>query len=540
MRRHEILRTHYGTIENKPVQFVGLPGDIELELSDFSELPESERESRMLRLAAEEARMPFDLTRGPLLRACLVRLGPEEHVLVLTVHHIVSDGWSQGVLVREVGALYKAFTEGGESPLAELPVQYADFASLQRNWLAGEVLDKHLDYWRRQLAGPLPILELPADRPRPEVQSFRGSTLTVHLPASLSESLNAICRSEGVTLFMLLLAAFKVLLHRYTGQDDVVIGAPIANRNRVEIEGLIGFFVNTLVLRTDLSGDPDFRELLARVRKVTLEAYAHQDMPFELLVEELQPERDLSRNPLFQVMFQLENTPKEELPLPGLTLSPVDVEGVASQFDLSVDVVESEYGLSVTAEYSTDLFEAATIRRLLDRWRVLLEGIAAEPARRLSDLPLMDESERRRVEVEWNQTAKSYQPGCVAELFEAQVERSPEDGGDRLRRRLSDICGTQPPHESTGPSLKRSRCRSGSAGRRHAGAFDRDGRRTARDPEGGRCLCSARSIISRHPTRVCVGRRAGPVDRHAGEPVREYPIAASRASSSLCRSRRRY
>jgi len=424
VRRHEILRTHYGTIENKPVQFVGLPGDIELELSDFSELPESERESRMLRLAAEEARRPFDLTRGPLLRACLVRLGPEEHVLVLTVHHIASDGWSQGVLVREVGALYKAFSEGGESPLGELPVQYADFARLQRNWLAGDVLDKHLDYWRRQLAGPLPILELPADRPRPEVQSFRGSTLTVHLPANLSESLNAICRSEGVTLFMLLLAAFKALLHRYTGQDDVVIGAPIANRNRVEIEGLIGFFVNTLVLRTDLSGDPDFRELLARLRKVTLEAYAHQDMPFELLVEELQPERDLSRNPLFQVMFQLENTPKEELPLPGLTLSPVDVEGVASQFDLSVDVVESEYGLSVTAEYCTDLFEAATIGRLLDRWRVLLEGIAAEPARRLSDLPLMDQSERRRVEVEWNETAKTYQPSCVSELFEARVERS--------------------------------------------------------------------------------------------------------------------
>jgi amino acid adenylation domain-containing protein len=426
VRRHEILRTYYGTVENKPVQFVGPPDDVELELSDFSELPESERESRMLQLAGEEASRPFDLTRGPLLRACLVRLGPEEHVLVLTVHHIVSDGWSQGVLVREVGALYRAFSAGGESPLGELPVQYADFARVQRNWLAGDVLDKHLDYWRRQLAGPLPIIELPADRPRPEVQSFRGSTLTAHLPVSLSESLNVICRNEGVTLFMLLLAAFKVLLHRYAGQDDVVIGAPIANRNRVEIEGLIGFFVNTLVLRTDLSGDPDFRELLARVRKVTVEAYAHQDMPFELLVEDLQPERDLSRNPLFQVMFQLENTPKEELPLPGLTLSPVDIEGVASQFDLSVDVVESEYGLSITAEYSTDLFEAATIRRFLDRWRVLLEGIAADPARRLSNLPLMDQSERLRVEVEWNETARNYQPGCVSELFEAQVERSPE------------------------------------------------------------------------------------------------------------------
>lgn len=425
VRRHEILRTYYGTIDDKPVQFVGLPGDMALELVDFSELPESERESSMVRLAAKEACRPFDLTRGPLLRACLMRLGPEEHVLVVTVHHIVSDGWSQGVLVREVGALYEAFTEGRESPLVELPVQYADFARLQRNWLAGDVLDKHLDYWRRQLAGPLPVLELPADRPRPEVQSFRGSTLTAHLPASLRDSLNTICRREGLTLFMLLLAAFKVLLHRYTGQDDIVIGAPIANRNRVEIEGLIGFFVNTLVLRTDLSGDPDFLELLARVRKVTLEAYAHQDMPFELLVEDLQPERDLSRNPLFQVMFQLENTPKEELPLPGLTLSAVDIEGVASQFDLSVDVVESESGMSITAEYSTDLFEAATIRRFLDRWRVLLEGIAAEPARRLSKLPLMDQLERRRVEVEWNETARNYQPGCVSELFEAQVERSP-------------------------------------------------------------------------------------------------------------------
>ncbi|HEY6801976.1 MAG TPA: amino acid adenylation domain-containing protein [Pyrinomonadaceae bacterium] len=427
IRRHEILRTYYGTANDKPVQFVGPPSELALELSDFSELPEGERESRMLKLAAEEASRPFDLTRGPLLRASLVRLGPEEHVLVLTVHHIVSDGWSQGVLVREVGALYKAFSEGDESPLDDLPVQYADFARLQRNWLAGDVLDKHLDYWRRQLAGPLPVIELPVDRPRPQVQSFRGSTLTVQLPANLSERLNAICRKEGVTLFMLLLAAFKVLLHRYTGQDDVIVGAPIANRNRVEIEGLIGFFVNTLVLRTDLSGDPDFRELLARLRKVTLEAYAHQDMPFELLVEELQPERDLSRNPLFQVMFQLENTPKEELPLPGLTLSAVDVEGVASQFDLSVDVVESDAGLSVTAEYSTDLFAAATIRRLLDRWHVLLAAIAVEPARRLSELPLMNEEERQQVEVEWNQTAKTYEPRCVIELFESQVERSPDE-----------------------------------------------------------------------------------------------------------------
>ncbi|HET9478657.1 MAG TPA: amino acid adenylation domain-containing protein, partial [Pyrinomonadaceae bacterium] len=425
VRRHEILRTYYRMIDGQPAQFVGPPPQLKLDLMDVSGLAERERESRMLELAAEEARRPFDLTRGPLLRAGLVRIGPEEHVLLLTVHHIVSDGWSQGVLVREVGALYEAFSQDKESPLEELPVQYADFAHWQRNWLAGEVLHKHLTYWQRQLAGDLPALDLPSDWPRPEVQSFRGATLTVTLPSSLSESLSLLCRREGVTLFMLLLAAFKVLLCRYTGQDEIVIGAPIANRNRMEIESLIGFFVNTLVLRTDLSGDPQFSDLLARVRKVTLEAYAHQDMPFELLVEQLQPERSLSRNPLFQVMFQLENTPKEELPMSGLTLSPVEVAGVASQFDLSVDVVESDRGLVVTAEYSTDLFEAETIRTLLKRWRTLLESIAAAPQQRLSELSLIDESERLQLELNWNQSASADSWKCVSELFEAQVVRSP-------------------------------------------------------------------------------------------------------------------
>lgn len=425
VRRHEILRTYYGMADGRPAQFVGPPPDLAIELLDLSELAESDRESRMLELAEEEARKPFDLTRAPLLRASLVRLGPEEHVLLLTVHHIVSDGWSQGVMVREVGKLYQAFSEGKESPLEELPVQYADFAQWRRNWLTGDVLDQQLAYWRRQLAGDLPALDLPTDRPRPEVQSFRGATLTTTLRPGLSDALGVVCRREGVTLFMLLLAAFKALLFRYTGQDEIVIGAPIANRNNVETENLIGFFVNTLVLRTDLSGDPHFPELLARVRKVTLEAYAHQDLPFEVLVEDLQPERRLSRNPLFQVMFQLENTPKEELPLPGLTLSPVGVAGVASQFDLSVDVVESEGGLGVTAEYSTDLFEAETIRTLLKRWEILLESIAAAPDQRLSELPLMDQAERDRLEIASSQPVRTFPPQSVVELFEAQVERSP-------------------------------------------------------------------------------------------------------------------
>ncbi|HKP82175.1 MAG TPA: amino acid adenylation domain-containing protein [Pyrinomonadaceae bacterium] len=421
VRRHEILRTYYGMADGKPVQFVGPPPELEIDLTDISELNGNERESRTLELASEEAGKPFDLTRPPLLRASLVRLGPEEHVLLLTVHHIVSDGWSQGVMVREVGKLYQAFSEGRESPLEELPVQYADFAHWRRKWLAGDVLDQQLAYWRKQLAGDLPVLDLPTDHPRPEVQSFRGATLTTLLPQRLSESLGVICRREGVTLFMLLLAAFKTLLCRYTGQDEIVIGAPIANRNNIEIENLIGFFVNTLVLRTDLSGDPYFPEFLARVRKVTLEAYAHQDLPFEVLVEDLQPERSLSRNPLFQVMFQLENTPKEELPLPGLTLSPVAVEGVASQFDLSVDVVESEQGLAVVAEYSTDLFEAETIRTLLKRWEILLESIAAAPQQRLSEFSIIDESERRQIDP----TAIAFPSQSVSELFEAQVLRSP-------------------------------------------------------------------------------------------------------------------
>ncbi|HXQ74120.1 MAG TPA: condensation domain-containing protein, partial [Pyrinomonadaceae bacterium] len=425
VRRHEILRTYYGLADGKPAQFVGPPPKIEIDLIDLSELAESERESRMLELATEEASKPFDLTRPPLLRASLVRLGPEEHVLLLTVHHIVSDGWSQGVMVREVGKLYQAFTEGKESPLEELPVQYADFAHWRRNWLAGDVLDQQLAYWRKQLAGDLPVLDLPLDHPRPEVQSFRGATVTTTLPPGLSESLGVICRREGATLFMLLLAAFKALLCRYTGQDEIVIGVPIANRNNIETENLIGFFVNTLVMRTDLSGDPHFPDLLARVRKVTLEAYAHQDLPFEVLVEDLQPERSLSRNPLFQVMFQLENTPKEELPLPGLTMSAVAVEGVASQFDLSVDVVESEQGLAVTAEYSTDLFEAETIRTLLKRWEILLESISAAPEQRLSELSLMNYSERLQLEHDLNRTAQAFPSQSVVELFEAQVASSP-------------------------------------------------------------------------------------------------------------------
>jgi amino acid adenylation domain-containing protein len=427
VERHESLRTSFGTSDGKPVQVIDSAGKFGWSVINLEALPESERMGEARRRAAEDARKPFDLTRGPLLRATLMRLDKEEHVLVVTMHHIVSDGWSMGVLVREVAALYKSFDEGTAPQLAPLPIQYADFAHWQRRWLTGDVLEKHLAYWKRQLGGDIPTLDLPTDRPRPAMQSFRGASHTAVYPASLSKALNALCQREGVTLFMLLLAAFKVLLQRYTGQDDIVVGSPIANRNRVEIENLIGFFVNTLVMRTDVSGNPSFLELLRRVRSVALEAYAHQDLPFEQLVEEVQPERSLSRNPLFQVMFQLENTPKEELPMAGVTLAPLEVERVATQFDLSLDVVDGQQGLFVVSEYSTDLFDEPTIADFLRRWQMLLQAIVAAPERRLSDLPLLSDAERELMLVEWNDTGHQLPSGAgVHELFEAQAKQTPD------------------------------------------------------------------------------------------------------------------
>ncbi|HSE18129.1 MAG TPA: amino acid adenylation domain-containing protein [Pyrinomonadaceae bacterium] len=429
IRRHEILRTSFPTIDAQPVQSIAPALELEFPLIDLSMLLPDEREHEAQKRATEEARLPFNLATGPLIRASLVHLGAEDHVLLVSMHHIVSDGWSMGVLIREVGTLYRAFIEDEPSPpsvLGDLPVQYADFAVWQRRWLAGEVFETHLRYWRQQLGGELPVLNLPTDKPRPEVQSFRGSSQSLQLPVPLAEALNTLAKREGVTLFMLLLGAFKALLSRYTEQSDIVTGVPIANRNRVELEGLIGFFVNTLALRTDLSGNPTFRELVRRVRAVALEAYAHQDMPFEQLVEQMQPERTMSRNPLFQVMFQMENTPKEELPLPGLVLSPVEVERVTTQFDLSFDVMENDAGLIVVAEYSTDLFNEATISSMLRRWQILLEGIIANPETRLDELPLLTEAEREQLIGSWNETRQEFPERSLPELFETQVAARPE------------------------------------------------------------------------------------------------------------------
>ena len=400
---------------------------IKLPVVDLRKLPASERETEVRRLVTAEAQRPFDLSQGPLVRGTVLRLSDEEHVGLLTMHHIVSDGWSTGILVRELATLYFAFCAGGSSPLPALPIQYADFAHWQRQWLQGEVLETQIAYWKEQLAGAPALIDLPTDFPRPAVQTFRGAHQSLVLPKHLRDGFKALGRQEGVTLFMTMLAAFKVLLYRYTSQDDLVVGTPVANRNRLETEGLIGFFVNTLVLRTDLSGNPSFRELLRRVREVCLGAYGHQDLPFDRLVEELHLKRDLSRNPLFQVMFALQNAPLRALDLPGLTLSPVEGDSETAHFDLTLQIVDTEQGLTAAFVYNTDLFEAGTIARMLGNFQTLLEAMVTDPEQRLSDLPLLTETERQQLLVEWNgnKTDCPRDP-CIHQLFEAQVERTPD------------------------------------------------------------------------------------------------------------------
>ncbi|HUQ33985.1 MAG TPA: condensation domain-containing protein, partial [Pyrinomonadaceae bacterium] len=431
--RHEILRTTFNSIDGQPVQVIASELTTPFSLSDLGSLPEMEREAELLRLSAEEARHPFDLSKGPLMRTRLIRLGSDEHVLLLTMHHIISDGWSLEVLKGELGALYEAFHAGKPSPLAELPIQYADFAVWQKDRLRGEVLEEQLSYWKQQLAGAPASLELPTDRPRPPVQTFRGASQWLNLPHSLAESLKTISRQEGVTLFMSGLAAFKALLYRYTGQPDIIVGSPIAGRNHAELDGMIGFFVNTLVLRTQLDGDLSFRELLKRVRETALGAYAHQDLPFEKLVEELHPKRDTSRNPLVQVMFDLQNAALNARSGSGEEASFEDgleqeyIERGTAKFDLSMSLQESERGLSVFVEYSTDLFDDSTIARMLGHFCRLLEGATYNPEQALSRLPLLSREEERQLLVEWNDTGAD-RPGesCLHELFEAEAARRPE------------------------------------------------------------------------------------------------------------------
>nr|WP_205522819.1 non-ribosomal peptide synthetase [Myxococcus eversor] len=426
VHRHEALRTTFHNVDGQPVQRILPHVDFPLAQVDLRAIPEPQRTEEVRRLTAEDARRPFSLAHGPLLRALLLRLGEQEQVLLLNMHHIVSDGWSMGVLIREVGALYETFSTGQPSSLPELPVQYADYSVWQRSWLQGEALESQLSWWRRQLAGAPHALEVPTSRPRPAVQSFRGASLPVRLPRELSDSLDAFCRREAVTPFMALLAAFQVLLARYSGQDDISVGSPIAGRRVAELEGLIGFFVNTLVLRTRLEGNPSFRQVLARVKETTLGAFAHPDIPFEKLVEELQPPRDQSRNPLFQVMFTLMDEPDAGVLGGGLQLQPLDMDNGTVRFDLVLSLGRGAEGLAGALEYSTDLFEAGTIQRMAGHLRGLLEAVLAAPQRPVAELSLMDERERQRVLIEWNDTHVSFPASaCIHHLFEAQVDRTP-------------------------------------------------------------------------------------------------------------------
>jgi len=426
IKRHEILRTSFAIADGQPIQVISPSVNLQLPVVDLQHIPQKQREAELYRLAKEEAQTGFDLTQAPLLRAKLLQLDAEDYVILLTLHHIVSDGWSTDILIREVAALYTAFCAGKPSPLPQLTIQYADFAVWQRKWLEGEALTNQLAYWQQQLSGELPILQLPTDRPRPTVQTYAGKTLSFVLPKTLSEGLKTLSKQEGVTLFMTLLAAFKTLLSRYTSQTDILVGSPIANRNRAEIENLIGFFVNTLVLRSNLSGNPNFRDLLKQVREVALGAYAHQDLPFEKLVEEIQPERNLSHNPLFQVMFVLQNAPMRQLELPGLRVNPLKNNGTTTKFDLTLVIEDVQQGLIANFEYNTDLFDERTISCLAANFEVLLKGILTNPDQHLWELPLLTTTEKQQL-LEWSQGEISLQPElCLHQLFEAQVEKTPD------------------------------------------------------------------------------------------------------------------
>lgn len=424
--QHEILRTTYITENGSPKQSIATPRSVELSIFDLQQCSGTEREDRIQTLLQQQTQRSFNLSSDLMFRGCLIQLAPQESVLLLVMHHIATDGWSVGIFWEQLIALYTAFLNGKSNPLTALPIQYADYAVWQRAWLIGEVLDTQLNYWQQQLAGASPLLELPTDRPRPPVQTYRGARQSIALPATLTTALKQLGDREGVTLYMTLLAAFQTLLYRYSGQEDILVGSPIAGRNRTEIERLIGFFVNTLVLRTDLSGNPSFQELLMRVRGTTLDAFAHQDLPFEKLVEEINPERSLSYSPIFQVMFVFQNTPGQTSQLPGLTQTSVELTTATSQFDLTLSVEEQNGGLIGSWNYNTDLFDPDTIDRINAHFQILLAGIVANPDRLISELPLLTEKEQHQLLVEWHDPQIDYpQDKCIHQLFEQQVEKTP-------------------------------------------------------------------------------------------------------------------
>jgi len=425
--RHEGLRTTFDLADGKPIQVVGKPRPVQFREVDLANCPQDERESALKLILEEEVRRPFDLSRDLMLRGVLVRLGAQEHVLRLVTHHIVADGWSIGILLRELGELYRTSSANEAPSLAPLPIQFADFALWERQQLQGEALETQVAFWRRYLEEAPDSVALPTDRTRPPLPSYRGAMHTVFLPEGLTGELKALGRRENVTLFMTLLAAFKVLLARYSGQDDLVVGSPFTGRNHVDLQGLIGFFVNTLPLRTNLSGDPSFRELLGRIRESTLDAFAHKDLPLAKLVEELKPGRSSNRMPLFQVLFALEYLETPSLRLPGLVFEPMEFDFNWAKFDLSLTVSERSGGLRASFNYDTDLFDEGTIGRMAGHYQRLLEGIVADPGQGISQLPLLTEDERHQLLLQWNDTARGYPPDrCVHQLFEEQVGRTPD------------------------------------------------------------------------------------------------------------------
>ncbi|HZI11032.1 MAG TPA: amino acid adenylation domain-containing protein [Myxococcus sp.] len=427
IRRHESLRTSFREGPSGPEQLIAPPMELPLVLVDLQSLPEEAREAEARRCAHEEAQRPFELSRAPLVRMQLLRLRQQTHVLLLTMHHIVSDGWSMSIFVREIAALYEAFSQGRPSPLPELPLQYADYATWQRGWLRDEALETQLSWWRDHLKGAPPLLELPTDRPRPAIRSFRGALATAHLPQALSSAIETLAHQAGATPFMVLLAAFKTLLHRYSGQEDLTVGTDIANRNHGGTEGLIGFFINQLALRTRLSGQRTFLELLALERETLLGAYAHQDLPFEELVKALNPERSLGHSPLFQLKLVFQNAPVSELALPGLALSYTGSDTHTARFDLTLAVTHRPTGMELLCEYSTDLFDAGTMERMLGHLGNLLHAATEAPDRPLSALPLLAEAERHQLLTDWNDTAAPLPDVPLAHaLIEAHARQAPD------------------------------------------------------------------------------------------------------------------
>ncbi len=426
LKRHEVWRTNFKLINGESIQEIFPQSTWDLSIINREDLCSKDWEEEVKQIAADEAKKPFNLAKGLLVRATLLRLSEEEHVLLVTMHHIITDGWSCNVFLHELSSLYAAFSKNIPSPLPELPIQYADFAIWQRDRIQGEFLATQLNYWKQQLQGELPILQLPTDRPRPYLATFTGAKQYFGFSASLTNALKQLSQREDATLFMSLLAAFNVLLYRYTNQEDILIGSPIANRNRAELEGMLGLFVNTLVLRNNLSGNPSFHELLHRVREVTLDAYAHQDLPFEMLVEELHPERDLSRNPLYEIMFVLQNTPTNVQEVSSLTLRTLDFDSGTAQLDIFLSMSESQEGLAGCLEYNTDIFDSATITQFINNFQTLLENIVANPEQRLSELSVLAAYEQKQLLFQFNQTCANYpQDVCLHQLFEQQVELTP-------------------------------------------------------------------------------------------------------------------